>query len=130
MNMVQPPLILAVDDEPNILKLVKINLLAEGYDVITASGGLEALALLRERHPALILLDISMPGLDGFQTVELIRKESGVPVIMLTARDDIQSLDQAMSIGADDFLTKPFSIRELSARVRAKIRRSLHNGDK
>ena len=119
------PLVLAVDDEPNILKLLKTNLLAEGYEVITACSGTEALHLVEENELALILLDINMPGIDGFQTAQTIRKDSDVPIIMLTARDDITSLEKALCIGADDFLTKPFSVRELSARVKAKIRRSV-----
>jgi DNA-binding response OmpR family regulator len=125
--MERRPLILAIDDEANILKLIKANLTAEGYDVITASGGLEALEILEDKQPDLVLLDIMMPGIDGYETIKLIRRQSEVPIIMLTAKDDMRSLEEAMSSGADDYLTKPFNIRQLSARVRAKLRRTSFN---
>jgi len=96
----------------------------EGYDVITASDGSSALELLEEYKPELVILDIMMPGLDGFQVLDLIRKRSNVPVIMVTARGEVTSLRDALVLGADDYVRKPFSVRELVARVRAKLRRT------
>ncbi len=118
------PLILAVDDEETILKLLRVNLSVDGYHVITASNGISALELLEEYKPELVILDIIMPGLDGFQVLDLIRQRSGVPVIMLTAKDDVTCLQRTLTAGADDYVTKPFSIFELSARVRTKLRRA------
>ena len=120
--MEKHPLIMAVDDEEPILKLLRVNLSLEGYHVITASDGISALTLLEEQEPDLVLLDIMMPGLDGFQTLDLMRQRSNVPVIMLTARDEVICLQRALVAGADDYVTKPFSILELVARIRAKLR--------
>ncbi|MBN1644044.1 MAG: response regulator [Dehalococcoidales bacterium] len=122
--MLQRPLIMAVDDEQNILKLISINLALEGYRIITAPDGLSALALLDEYNPDLVILDIMMPGIDGIEVVKRIRQKSSVPIIMLTGKDDINSLNQALERGADDYITKPFNIHVLMARVRAKIRRA------
>jgi len=122
--MEKRPLIMAVDDEESILKLLRCNLSVEGCRVITASDGSSALELLEEHKPDLVLLDIMMPGLDGFQTLDLIRERTNVPVIMLTAIDEVTSLRQTLVAGADDYVTKPFSILELTARIRAKLRRA------
>ncbi|MDD5287604.1 MAG: response regulator [Dehalococcoidales bacterium] len=122
--MVQCPLILAVDDEPSILKLVSINLSTEGYRVITASDGTSALTLFDEYKPDLVILDIMMPGKDGFELIDEIRQRSQVPIIMLTGRDDVDSLRRALEDGADDYIIKPFNVHLLLARVHAKIRRS------
>jgi len=122
--MGEHPLILAIDDEELILKLLSINLTAEGYDVITASDGISALALLEEHTPDLILLDIMMPDFDGIQTLLQLRKRSNVPVIMLTARGEVTVLRDSLDLGADDYITKPFSIQVLSAHIRAKLRLS------
>ncbi len=117
-------LILAVDDEESILKLLRVNLSKEGYDVATAADGESALALIEERSPDLVLLDIMMPGLDGLQVLNLIRQHSNIPVIMLTARQEVNVLGDAITLGADDYIRKPFSIPELKARIKAKLRRS------
>ena len=122
--MEKRPLILAVDDQESILKLLRVNLTVEGCRVITASDGSSALELLEEHKPDLVLLDIMMPGLDGFQTLDLIRERTNVPVIMLTAIDEVTSLQRTLVAGADDYVTKPFSILELVARIRAKLRRT------
>jgi len=122
--MEKRPLILVVDDEEPMRKLLRVNLSVEGYDVITASDGSSALELLEEYKPELVILDIMMPGLDGFQVLDLIRKRSNVPVIMVTARGEVTSLRDALVLGADDYVRKPFSVRELVARVRAKLRRT------
>ena len=124
-TMIQRPLILAVDDEPNILKMVSVNLSLEGYKIITASDGESALTLFDKYTPDLIILDIMMPGLDGFEVIDRIRKRgSSVPIIILSGRDDINSLRDALEKGADDYINKPFNIHLLLARVRSKIRRS------
>jgi DNA-binding response OmpR family regulator len=116
--------ILVVDDEETIRKLLKVNLTADGYEVITASSGEEALALMDKREPELVILDIMMPGMDGFQTLNLIRRRSDIPVIMLTARAEELTMRDSLELGADDYVQKPFSLPELSARIRAKRRRT------
>ena len=118
------PLILVVDDEEPILKLLSVNLPVAGYDTIVASDGETALSLLEEQRPDLVILDITIPGLDGFQVLELIRERSSVPVIMLTGRDDVYCIKNALHVGADDYVIKPFSIMVLMARIRAKLRRA------
>jgi len=117
------PVILAVDDDEKILKLLSVNLITEGYQVITATSGKQALEMMHGNPPALVFLDINMPGMNGFETLRRIREESEVPVIMLTAIDDSTSLMTALRAGADDYITKPFSVKELLARVHAKLRR-------
>ena len=118
------PLILVVDDEEPMLKLLSANLLVAGYDAVVASDGETALSLLEEQKPDLVILDINMPGLDGFQVLEMIRERSGVPVIMLTGKDDVYCIKNALHIGADDYVIKPFSIMVLMARIRSKLRRA------
>ena len=122
--MKDQPIILAVDDELNILKLLSVNLIAEGFQVVTASDGTSALTMLETYHPDLVLLDIMMPDFNGFVLIDLIRERSNVPIIMLTARDDFVSLRRALDTGADDYLTKPFSVQVLSARIHAKLKRN------
>ena len=122
--MEKRPLILVVDDEEPILKLLRANLSLEGYRVATASNGISALELLAECKPELVILDIRMPGLDGFQVLDLIRQRSSIPVIMLTATGEVDCLKRALAAGADDYVTKPFSVPELNARIRAKLRRA------
>ena len=121
-EMEKHPLILAVDDEAPILELLRVNLTAEGYNVITASDGMVALKLLEEHIPDLLLLDIMMPNLDGMQVLERIRRTSDIPVIMVTARCEVAALRDSLNLGADDFVRKPFSVLELTARVKAKLR--------
>ncbi|GIO28351.1 response regulator transcription factor [Ornithinibacillus bavariensis] len=113
-----------VDDEPKILRFVAANLKSMGYLVSTVSSGDELLEKYDLISPDLILLDIMMPGHDGFYVLEELRKFTNVPVIMLTARSNSQDKVQALNVGADDYLTKPFSLDELFARVKAVLRRS------
>lgn len=121
--MKKHPYIMVVDDEQTILNLLKRTLEPEGYGVVTAADGRSALALLEEHKPDLVILDIMMPGLDGFQVLDLIRQRSDVPVIMLTARREVNTLRDALALDADDYVRKPFHTGELVARIRAKLRR-------
>ncbi|MBX5458106.1 MAG: response regulator transcription factor [Thermogemmatispora sp.] len=122
--MVRKTTILCVDDDPHLLRLVSRNLELEGYAVLTASDGEQALAVFKEQQPDLILLDVMMPRLDGFSVCRRVREYSGVPIILLTARGQDQDKVRGLDLGADDYLTKPFSIEELLARVRAVLRRA------
>jgi two-component system, OmpR family, KDP operon response regulator KdpE len=116
--------ILVVDDEAFTTKFVKMNLKARGYDVLTAADGVEALKLFGESRVDLLILDIGMPGMDGFEVLEAVRRESKVPVIVLSARGRESDKVKALDLGADDYLTKPFGVEELLARVRATLRRA------
>ncbi len=122
--MKKHPCIMVVDDDQAILRLLKRTLEPEGFGVVTAANGGSTLALLEEHQADLIILDIMMPGLNGFQVLELIRQHSNIPVIMLTARCEVASLNEALGLGADDYVRKPFHTRELLARIRAKLRRA------
>lgn len=115
--------ILIVEDELVLRETLTYNLVKEGYAVSAAADGRRALELVQEDAPELVLLDIMLPGLDGFEVCRVIRKEHTVPIIMLTARDDVVDKVVGLEIGADDYLTKPFSMRELLARVKAQLRR-------
>ena len=117
-------LVLVVDDEPAIVRLVRAKLQADGYAVLTAGRGEEALALLDDERPDLVVLDVMMPGMDGFETLRRIRTVSQVPVIMLTARAGDADKLKGLQEGADDYLTKPFNPDELAARVAAVLRRA------
>jgi DNA-binding response OmpR family regulator len=117
------PLVLVVDDEPRIIRFVRINLEMEGFRVIEASDGLQALGQVREKMPDLVLLDVMMPEMDGFETLRMIREISSVPVIMLTVRSSEEDKVRGLDLGADDYITKPFSPRELVSRARAVLRR-------
>jgi two-component system KDP operon response regulator KdpE len=116
--------ILVVDDEPPMRKYLSANLKARGYDVTTAEDGTEALQLIQERTFALLILDIMMPGPDGLALVQAVRRDSSVPVMMLSARGRESDKVQALDLGADDYLTKPFGVEELLARLRAALRRA------
>ncbi len=114
--------ILVIDDDPNMLKLVEITLEREGYDVILAIDGGVGINLLKETKPDLVLLDIMMSGIDGYEVLERIRRESNVPVIMMTAVRDVDSAVKSLGLGADDYVRKPFNPKELIARVRTKLK--------
>ncbi|TRZ96734.1 MAG: DNA-binding response regulator [Dehalococcoidia bacterium] len=115
--------VLVVDDDVKTVELVKLYLNRDGYRVLAAYDGAEALRLARERRPDLIVLDLMLPGMDGLEVCRTLRDESDVPIIMLTARTTDEDKLAGLSLGADDYVTKPFSPRELAARVRAVLRR-------
>ena len=116
--------ILVVDDEPKIATLARDYLEHAGFAVLTAGDGPAALATVRQRRPDLVVLDLGLPGLDGLDVTRELRRDSSIPIIMLTARDDEFDKLLGLELGADDYLTKPFSPRELVARVRAVLRRA------
>ena len=115
--------ILVVEDEASLVETLQYNLLREGYQVAVATDGLTALELARKERPDLILLDIMLPQLDGLEVCRILRKETSVPIIMLTARTDEVDRVVGLELGADDYVSKPFSMRELLARVKALLRR-------
>jgi two-component system alkaline phosphatase synthesis response regulator PhoP len=115
--------VLVVDDDVKTVELVRLYLDRDGYQVLTAYDGVEALRLARESYPDLIVLDLMLPDIDGLEVCRTLRHESDVPIIMLTARTTDQDKLTGLDIGADDYVTKPFSPKELAARVRAVLRR-------
>jgi two-component system KDP operon response regulator KdpE len=120
----QGRLILVVDDEARMVRFIQLNLEHDGFQVISAYNGREALEQVRSQLPNLILLDVMMPDLDGFEVLQSIREQSAVPVIMLTAKGEEDDRVRGLELGADDYITKPFSPRELVSRVRAVLRRT------
>jgi two-component system KDP operon response regulator KdpE len=117
-------LILVVDDEARMIRFIQANLEMDGFRVVSANNGVDALEKIRTQIPDLVILDVMMPEMDGFETLHMIRETSNVPVIMLTVRSEDSDKHQAFTAGADDYLTKPFSPRELSDRVKAVLRRA------
>ncbi len=115
--------ILIVEDEPTLLETLKYNLMRQGYEVVTAADGARALLTARTEKPDLVILDVMLPGLDGFEICRILRQEISLPILMLTARDEEVDKIVGLEVGADDYLTKPFSMRELLARVKAQLRR-------
>jgi two-component system KDP operon response regulator KdpE len=124
--MVSPEekLILVVDDEPRMVRFVRMNLELEGFHVAEAGNGLEALERVRDDLPDLVVLDVMMPEMDGFETLARLREISTVPVIMLTVKGDEEDRIHGLELGADDYVAKPFSPRELASRIRAVLRRA------
>jgi len=118
------PTILLVEDDATLAETLRYNLEREGYTVIGAGDGVTALELARQDKPDIVVLDVMLPRLDGFSVCRMLRKESGIPIIMLTARQDEVDRIAGLELGADDYLTKPFSVGELLARIRAILRRS------
>ena len=116
--------VLVVDDEPVLVDTIRYNLRREGYEVQVANDGNEALKLAQAASPDLVVLDLMLPGIDGLEVCRQLRRESTVPILMLTAKDDEIDKIVGLEVGADDYMTKPFSMRELLARVRAMLRRS------
>jgi DNA-binding response OmpR family regulator len=119
-----PEKILVVEDEPSLQETLAYNLKKQGYEVEAVGDGRLALEAARARTPDLIVLDIMLPSLDGFEVCKILRREMTVPILMLTARDDEIDRVVGLEVGADDYLTKPFSMRELLARVKAQLRRA------
>ena len=115
--------LLIVEDEPTLLETLKYYLERQGYEVVTASDGVQALSTARTEKPDLVILDVMLPGLDGFEVCRILRQEMNLPILMLTAKDEEVDKIVGLEVGADDYLTKPFSMRELLARVRAHLRR-------
>ncbi len=122
--MKNKPIILVVDDEERTLRLVEAMLAPEGYEVVLAHSGEEGLEKIRETCPNVVLLDIMMPGMNGYEVLPILRQQSDIPVIMLTAKKEVTSTRDAFHLGADDYVRKPFMKGELLARIRAKLRRA------
>ena len=118
------PLLLAVDDEAGILRLIKLELTAQGFRVMTASNGEEALRIVEERRPDCVLLDVVMPEITGLEVMRRIRERSNTPIILVTAKDKDADKVRGLELGADDYIVKPFSLDELGARIRAVLRRT------
>lgn len=116
--------ILVVDDEPRMIHFIRLNLEHDGYEVVEATSGAEAMEVMRDRLPDLVLLDVMMPDLDGFETLRMIREISTLPVIMLTAKGEEEDRVRGLELGADDYISKPFSPREMVSRVKAVLRRT------
>ena len=121
--------ILVVEDDPSVSQLIRLYLAQDGHQVITAMDGVDGLRLARERKPSLIVLDLMLPGMDGREICATLRRESSVPIVMVTARVEEEDRLAGLDLGADDYITKPFSPRELAARVRAVLRRSSGEGE-
>jgi DNA-binding response OmpR family regulator len=120
--------ILVVDDEPRYVRLMEANLISEGYEAMKAYDGQSAVEMVADNQPDLVLLDVMMPGMDGFGACERIREFSSVPIIMVTAKGEEQDRVRGLDVGADDYIVKPFSATEVLARVRAVLRRAQVSG--
>jgi len=116
--------ILVIDDDRNILAIIEMYLKKEGYDVVTCERGDTAMEAFRRAAPSLVVLDVMLPGMDGWEVLAKLREESSVPVIMLTAKGDTTDRIQGLDLGADDYMAKPFEVKELIARIKAVMRRS------
>jgi two-component system, OmpR family, KDP operon response regulator KdpE len=119
------PLLLVVDDEAGILRLMKLELSAQGFRVVTASDGDQAISLAEDHRPDAVLLDVMMPGLSGLEVMRKLRERSNVPVLLVTAKDKDTDKVRGLELGADDYIVKPFNPDELGARVRAVLRRTI-----
>lgn len=117
-------MVLIVEDDPTVAQLIRLYLIRDGYDVLTAADGVEGLRLAQEKDPSLIVLDLSLPKMDGIEVCRRLRAGSQVPIVMVTARVEEDDRLAGLDLGADDYVTKPFSPRELAARVRAVLRRT------
>jgi two-component system KDP operon response regulator KdpE len=120
--------VLVVDDEPQLRRALGLNLSARGYEVVEVASGSEVVDAVVEQRPSIVLLDLGLPGLSGLQVIELLRRWSSIPIIVLTARDEEASKVQALDAGADDYVAKPFGMGELMARLRATLRRTALDG--
>lgn len=119
--------ILVIDDDPKILMMMKRGLTFEGFEVIIANDGREGFSKILDNPPNLVILDVMMPGIDGLEVCRRLRKDSNIPILMVTARDSVIDRVKGLEIGADDYLVKPFAFEELVARVKALLRRAEHN---
>jgi DNA-binding response OmpR family regulator len=119
-----PQIILVVDDEARMRRFIRMNLELEGYQVVEAENGIQALDQIRKYAPDLVVMDVMMPEMDGFETLGMLREISTVPVILLTVRSEEEDITRGLNLGADDYITKPFSPRELNSRVAAVLRRA------
>ncbi|HSJ34748.1 MAG TPA: response regulator transcription factor, partial [Acidimicrobiia bacterium] len=123
-----PERVLVVEDEDSLVESIRFTLEAEGYEVVTAVDGVTGLREVRDSNPSLVLLDLMLPGMSGIDVCRQIRQESDVPIVMVTAKDGEADKVLGLEMGADDYITKPFSTRELLARVRAHLRRAGRTG--
>ena len=121
--MAKPPCILIVDDDPNLLELLQLALEHNGYATVLALNGIEGESVFDAEKPDLVLLDVMMPRRDGYTLCQVIRQKSNVPIIMLTARQEVEDVVRGLELGADDYITKPFNLREVIARVGAVLGR-------
>jgi two-component system KDP operon response regulator KdpE len=121
--------VLVIDDEPQIRKLLRVSLGAHGYDVHESISGMESVTQAADIKPDLVILDLGLPDIDGKEVVRRLREWSDVPILILTARDQEKEKIDALDAGADDYITKPFSMGELLARMRVSVRRAAHSGD-
>lgn len=119
--------ILLVDDEPNILRFLEIGLQNEGFEVMTAQDGLSAITLAKQFQPHIVILDVMMPGMDGFEICRMLKKTENPAVIMLTAKEEVEDRVKGLNLGADDYMAKPFSFDELLARIHARVRNQYPN---
>ncbi|MDD3270291.1 MAG: response regulator, partial [Syntrophomonadaceae bacterium] len=117
MQVIKGIKILVVDDEPNILQFLELGLQNEGFEVQSASDGIKAINQLKQFQPQVVILDVMMPGMDGFEVCRMLKKSENVAVIMLTARDEVDDRVKGLNLGADDYMVKPFSFEELLARI-------------
>ena len=124
LDTTAPSLILIVDDEARMRRFIRMNMELEGYQVIEADNGIKALELIHQQMPDLIIMDVMMPEMDGFETLRMLREISTTPVILLTVKDDEDDKIHGLALGADDYVTKPFSPKELNGRVHAVLRRA------
>ncbi|WP_248928118.1 response regulator transcription factor [Paenibacillus hamazuiensis] len=119
--------ILLVDDEPNILQFLELGLQNEGFEVWTAQDGMTAITLAKQHQPHVAILDVMMPGMDGFEVCRMLKKTENIAVIMLTAKEEVEDRVKGLTLGADDYMAKPFSFEELLARIHARIRNHFPN---
>lgn len=119
--------LLLVDDEPNILQFLEMGLQEEGFEVQTAQDGMTAVTLAKQFQPHIVILDVMMPGMDGFEVCRMLKKTENVAIIMLTAKDEVDDRVKGLTLGADDYMMKPFSFEELLARIHARIRNQFPN---
>ncbi|GAA4870738.1 response regulator transcription factor [Paenibacillus vulneris] len=127
MNQLKGIKILLVDDEPNILQFLELGLTNEGFEVETAQDGFAAITAARQFQPHIAILDVMMPGMDGFEVCRMLKKTENIAVIMLTAKEEVEDRVKGLTLGADDYMSKPFSFEELLARIHARIRNHFPN---